>query len=87
MAYYDFNGTITIDEVAAKRDIQKINLVIPRLEAAKATLDRLREEGENTKGECGSAISEKALELSRKIAKLIQNLRETRDIIEKTIRH
>ena len=46
MAYYDFNGTITIDEVAAKRDIQKINLVIPRLEAAKATLDRLREEGE-----------------------------------------
>lgn len=87
MAYYDYNGTITIDEQAARRDIQKLNSVLPSLEAAKRTLERLNEEGGNTKGSTGQAIVEKSSELVKRLNDMIRAMQETRNCIEQTVRH
>lgn len=87
MAYYDYNGEITIDEQVARRDIQKINNALPALEAAKAALERLVDEGSNTKGAAGAAIVEKTMELIKKINAMIQAMQETKNCIEQTVRH
>lgn len=87
MAYYDFDGRITIDEQAARRDIRRIASALPYLEMAKSTLDRLLEEGGHTQGETGSAIVDKTGELQRDMLQLLHGLNETRDFIERTVRH
>lgn len=87
MAYYDYNGTITIDEQAARSDIQKIQNALPNLQAAKSALDRLISEGSTTQGNTGTAIVEKANELNTRLAQLIQALEETKSCIQQTVVH
>lgn len=87
VAYYDRNGTITIDENAARRDIQKIEAALPSLRNAKSALERMLEEGGQTKGDTGNAIIEKSQELLSQTNKMIKQLEETKSLIEKVVRH
>lgn len=87
MAYIDKNGTITIDENAARRDIQKINAALPSLKNAKVSLERILEEGTKTKGNTGEAIIEKTQELIKELQKMINQLEETKSLIERVVRY
>ena len=87
MAYRDFNGTITIDEAAANRDISKINQVIPKLKGARSSLMTLRGQAISTKGETGNALQEKTSELISQIDKQIAHLEATTSLIKRTVRH
>lgn len=87
MAYYDFDGKITIDEAAARRDIQKIETALPYLYNAKKSVIRIREEGSSTIGETGKAIVEKAEELTNTTNKVIEELEKTKSYIEKVVRY
>lgn len=87
MAYIDKNGAITIDENAARRDIQKIDAALPSLKNAKSALERVLEEGNKTKGNTGDAIIEKSQELLSQTKKMIKQLEETKVLIERVVRH
>ena len=87
MAYRDFNGTITIDEAAANRDISKINQTIPLLKNAKSSLITLRNQAAATKGETGNALQEKSSELIRQIDSQIAHLEATASMIRRVVRH
>ena len=81
----NFSSGIKIDEVAAKADISRINQEIPELQAPRAALVRVKEQGEATKGQTGKAIVEKANALINRIDKLIRSLRETSAEINVTV--
>ena len=85
MKLYDMNQNVTIDEDAANRDIRRINQALPSLQEAKASLERVREEGNQTKGETGKAIVEKSTELIRRIDRLISSLEETSILLKRTV--
>ncbi|MCI5700940.1 MAG: hypothetical protein MR308_11280 [Lachnospiraceae bacterium] len=87
MAYYDSNGKITIDEIAANGDIAKINQALPSLENAKNALEHLLEQGSSSKGETGAAVVEKTQELIKMLNTLINALEETKGCISKTVKH
>ena len=80
-----FSSGIKIDEVAARADISRINQAIPELQAARAALVRVKEQGEATKGQTGKAIVEKATALINRIDKLMRSLRETSAEINVTV--
>lgn len=85
MAYRDYNGKITIDELAAKRDIQKINEAVKRLEKARDNLNQLISQGSAMKGSSGEALVSKGVELKRRVEKLISNLQQEVAFINGTI--
>lgn len=85
MAYYDENGRITIDENAAKADIQRINRAVEYLESSKKALSALISQASEGKGQTTAAITEKAAELNSKIVDLISKLRDTSDFIHRTV--
>ena len=68
MAYYDYNGTITIDENAARADINRIQSAIPKLTAVSGILERMIQEGCSAQGETALAIVEKAGDLNRQVS-------------------
>ena len=80
-----YSSGIKIDEAAARADISRINQAIPELQAARAALVRVKEQGEATKGQTGKAIVEKATALINRIDKLIRSLRETSAEINVTV--
>jgi len=87
MAYYDNNGTITIDEVAAQADINRMTNAISILEQAKLSVDLLAAEAAQSKGETMNAIWEKSEELSGRINKLVANLENSICLIHNTVAH
>ena len=62
MAYYDFDGKITIDESAAERDILYIQVAKEILERAKNDVDRMATQAAEAQGEAAVALQEKAAE-------------------------
>ena len=80
-----YSGKFVIDETAARTDMNRISQAIPELQAARAALVRVREQGEATKGETGKAIVEKSTALIKRIDKLMQSLRETSAEINVTV--
>ena len=63
MAYRDYNGKITIDEVAAGSDVRKISAAIRKLEAARDAANRMVQEAASLKGQTGAAIEEKGRQM------------------------
>lgn len=86
MAYKDSSGKITIDEVAAKRDIQRIEKAIVSLENAKKALRNVVRQAASEKGAASDATAEKASELIRQMDDMLRRLRETSGFISKTVR-
>lgn len=85
MAYYDFNGTITIDENAAMADVYRIESAIPKLTDVSGVLERIIQEGSGTQGETGTAVVEKAGDLYRQANQLVALLREEAQLIRQTV--
>lgn len=85
MAYKDFNGKITIDEVAARQDIEKINIAIMKLEEAKNALNQVIQQGTHTKGSTGSAIVSKGSELKKQLDIMTNNLNNEVRAIRQTV--
>ena len=85
MAFRDQNGKITIDEVAAQQDIQKLATAINALETARRSITHLIQQAENEQGETSIAVVEKATELKTEIEETISRLSETSDLIKKTV--
>ena len=85
MAYYDYNGTITIDENAARADINRIQSAIPKLTAVSGILERMIQEGCSAQGETALAIVEKAGDLNRQVRQLTALLREESQLIQQTV--
>ena len=85
MAYYDYNGTITIDENAARADINRIQSPIPKLTAVSGILERMIQEGCSAQGETALAIVEKAGDLNRQVSQLTALLREESQLIQQTV--
>ena len=85
MAYYDYNGTITIDENAARADINRIQSAIPKLTAVSGILERMIQEGCSAQGETALAIVEKAGDLNRQVSQLTALLREESQLIQQTV--
>lgn len=85
MAYYDANGTITIDEAAAKRDVSKINSAMTCLNQSRRTIVQLISCAESMQGQTGSAIVEKANEMLTRVDKLMRNLETSASLIDSTV--
>lgn len=80
------SGTYVIDIEAAKADMNCIQNAIPDLQAARAALLKVKEEGEVTQGKTGRAIVEKSSQLIRRIDRLIRSLQETKQEIHVTVK-
>jgi len=85
MAYYDESGKITIDEVAAQRDIAKIKEICDVLRESRASMRRIYEQSSEFKGKSVIAISEVSNKFLGKYDKLIAELEETADYIRATV--
>lgn len=85
MAYKDSSGKITIDEIAAKRDIQRIEKAVVSLENARKALENVVSQASSEKGAVSDATVEKTSELIRQIDDMLRRLRETSGFISKTV--
>lgn len=74
MAYKDWNGNITIDEVAAEADIRKAAEAEVILREAESVLKALAIEAEEFQGDTARAIAEKTQELLMSIGRILANL-------------
>ena len=87
MAYYDENGRITIDEVAAQADIRRIETAIASLNNSKKAINNLIQQATSEQGQTSSAIIEKATEMRNQIDAVISRLSETASFISRTVTH
>ena len=85
MAYYGDDGRLTIDEVAANSDINKIRSARAILEDAKASLNTLLSTATMYQGNTALSIQEKAQELLQKIDRLNSNLVDTESYIQSVV--
>lgn len=86
MAFRDANGRITIDEVAAQRDIANFRAAIDHLRTADTLLTQMIGIASEFSGETGKAIVEACSELQNQIRSLISYSEQTTVSIDKVIR-
>ena len=87
MALKDSSGKITIDEVAAQQDVQKLLRAIEILENAKKAIENLINQAADEKGLTAKAIESKAIEMKNYIVTMINKLRESESFINNTVSH
>ena len=87
MAYHDENGKITIDEVAANSDIEKLTASMQKLAEIKAKFQQLTEQAGQSQGETATAIADKSSEMIAKLTKTQRQLEETIGLIRRTVAH
>ena len=85
MAYRDMNGNITIDEVAAGSDIQKMVQAIQILKDGESALKTVIIDSDGYQGETAAAIIEKAVELQSLLLKMVQNLETTQSYTRQVV--
>lgn len=86
MAYRDGSGAITIDEVAAANDIRKIQEAESYLYQSRTAIIQLMDLADRMTGETSNAIRDKAYELQTMVDRLNQQLAESRQLIQATVR-
>lgn len=87
MALYDENGKITIDERAAQYDIRQMEIAIEAIEESQNALTEIIRQANETQGDVGVAIVEKAAEMKQKNIDMINRLKESVSFIRKTVAH
>ena len=85
MAFKDANGRITIDEVAAQKDITSIRAAIQDLQTARDSLSELRYQAQSFSGKTAVSIEETSTLLISEYDKLITYLEETISTINTTV--
>ena len=85
MAFRDSDGKITIDEVAAEKDIKQLRLSIEKMENAITELTELQLQAEEFSGNTGNRIQETAIEMIKEVKESIQRTQESIDRIQATV--
>ena len=85
MAFKDSNGRITIDELAAQKDINNIKAAILDLQAARDSLNEIMYQAQSLSGRTAVGIEESSLQLIKEYDKMIQQLNETATTIANTV--
>ncbi len=85
MAYHDANGKITIDEVAANRDIRKLKEAIEILTSMQKRVTEVEQLASTFSGDYAQAQIEKANLLNMQIRRIINNLNYSVSTITATI--
>ena len=86
MAFKDANGKITIDEVAAQRDISNIRAAIEHLRTADTLLTQMIHTASEFSGETGKALVDTCSELQKQIRALTDFSENTTLSIDKTVK-
>lgn len=85
MAFRDSNGKITIDEVAAKKDINHINAAIQDLQAARDSLNEIMHQAQSFSGRTAVGMTECSARLIKEYDSLIRQLKGSADLIQNTV--
>lgn len=85
MAFKDANGRITIDEVAAQKDIANIRATIQYLQAARDSLNEIMYQSQSFSGRTAVGIEESSLQLIKEYDKMIHQLNDTVTNITNTV--
>ena len=85
MAFKDSNGRITIDEIAAQRDIQNLSAAIENYNSAIQRLNQISSLTAEFKGETANTISESTLLIRQDIEKLQSVITESIGFINTTV--
>lgn len=86
MAYRDGSGAITIDEVAAASDIRRIQEAESYLVQSKSAITQLMDLADRMTGQANDAIRDKAYELQAQVNNLNNQLMQSRELINATVR-
>lgn len=76
---------ITIDEAAAKRDVQRIQGARQELNEALNTVNMLMQQAQQMRGQTGTAIVEKSTEIAMLTRRMSARLVETSGFINDTV--
>nr|WP_316611723.1 hypothetical protein [uncultured Ruminococcus sp.] len=85
MAFKDANGWITIDEVAAQRDIRFLNESVAYLESVLSDLNEILAQADTLRGNTGSQITAACETLKTNVFGIISKTNETVDLIQTTV--
>lgn len=85
MSFRDSNGRITIDEVVASKDIEKLRISIDHMQSAINLLQEILIQVDGFSGNTGNCIREEASMLLSDIKKSISNTEETIGKIQETV--
>ena len=85
MAFKDANGRITIDEVAAQKDISNINAALEHLLTADSLLTQMINIASEFSGETGKAITETSHVLQKQLRALIDYSKRTTGSIDRVV--
>ena len=86
MAYRDGSGAITIDEIAAANDIRRIQEAEGYLAQSRSVILQLMDLAERMTGQTADAIRDKAYELQTQVDRLNNQLVESRQLINATVK-
>ena len=87
MAFIDSNGKITIDEVAAQKDIANIEAAIADLTEARDSINEMMYQSQSFQGKTASAVGEVSALIVKDYNDLIEQLENTKTVIKNTIAH
>lgn len=85
MAFKDSNGRITIDEVAANKDIANLNKTLESLEGTLNYLNQIIALAETFSGKTGNAIVDTSNTMKSEISTYISEINDTIDYINSVI--
>ena len=85
MSFRDSNGKITIDEVAAQKDINYINAAIQDLQAARDSLNEIMHQAQSFSGRTAVSMTECSARLIKEYDSLISQLKNSTDLIQNTV--
>lgn len=86
MAYYDENGRITIDEVAANNDINKLKKTKESLEIALRYINQIKVLEDEFQGNFVAPMNSAFVELEKGITELISIIEALSLAIDKTVK-
>lgn len=81
MAFKDANGKITIDEVAAQKDIAQIEAAVEHFESSVDMLSQIINLSTSFSGETGKAIIETTLQIQKQVKSMIDYSLKTKNAI------
>ncbi len=85
MGFKDSNGQITIDEMAAQKDICNLSQSAESLNSALENINQIISVSAEFKGNSAAAINENAVILKRRIETLISEISESAEYIKNTV--
>lgn len=85
MAYKDANGQITIDEIAAQKDLTNLSQSIESLNSAHENIVQIISFASEFKGNSAESINEGLIILKQQIEALISDITESAEYIKITV--